>query len=160
MRATVPLFESITSIRPGPWWLKPLWSLRQQVDVSRMLSDAIGARQGRWICSWSHLVCCTVIDAETIATHLARILDQEKIKADPAVIRRVGRLAAGSMRDALSILDQLLAFGAPALDEALMEQVLPTPHNEIIMDLVDRLGEGDAAGEGVTLEIRAPAAEV
>ena len=31
---------------PGPWWLKPLWSLRQQVEVSRMLSEATGARQG------------------------------------------------------------------------------------------------------------------
>ena len=67
MRATVPRLESITSIRPGPWWLKPLWSLRQQVEVSRMLSDATGARQGRLIASWSHFVCCTVIDAETIA---------------------------------------------------------------------------------------------
>ena len=66
MRVTVPRLESITSIKPGPWWLKPLWSLRQQVDVSRMLSDAIGARQGRFAASWSHLVCCTVID-ETIA---------------------------------------------------------------------------------------------
>ena len=47
MRATVPRLESITSIRPGPWWLKPLWSLRQQVEVSRMFSEAIDSRQGR-----------------------------------------------------------------------------------------------------------------
>ncbi len=67
MRDTVPFFESTTSIRPGPWWLKPLWSLRQQVEVSRMLSEAIGARHGSRSASCSHLACCTVIDAETIA---------------------------------------------------------------------------------------------
>jgi hypothetical protein len=37
--------ESITSIKPGPWWLNPLWSLRQQVEESRILSDAIDSRQ-------------------------------------------------------------------------------------------------------------------
>ena len=35
------------SIRPGPWWLKPLWSLRQQVEVSRTLSEATGARHAQ-----------------------------------------------------------------------------------------------------------------
>src|SRR6476620_5266517 len=63
MRATVPRLDSITSIRPGPWWLKPLWSLRQQVEVSRMLSDAIGSRQGSRVASSSHLVCCTTMAA-------------------------------------------------------------------------------------------------
>ena len=67
MRATVPRLESITSIRPGPWWLKPLWSLRQQVEVSRMFSEAIESRQGSSSASCSHLVCCTVIEAETMA---------------------------------------------------------------------------------------------
>ena len=67
MRATVPRLESMTSMRPGPWWLKPLWSFRQHVDVSRMFSDATGARHGRFTASWSHLVCCTVMDADTMA---------------------------------------------------------------------------------------------
>jgi hypothetical protein len=34
-RATVPFFDTMVSMKPGPWWLKPLWSLRQQVDVRR-----------------------------------------------------------------------------------------------------------------------------
>ena len=34
------------SIRPGPWWEKPLWSLRQQVEVSSTFSEATGARHG------------------------------------------------------------------------------------------------------------------
>jgi hypothetical protein len=57
----------MTSIKPGPWWLKPLWSLRQQVDVSSTLSDGMGLRHGSRPASSSHLACCTAIDAETIA---------------------------------------------------------------------------------------------
>ena len=67
MRATVPFMASTVSIRPGPWWLKPLWSLRQQVEVNRMFSDGTGMRQGRSRAFSSHLVCWTVIEADTIA---------------------------------------------------------------------------------------------
>ena len=55
------------SIRPGPWWLKPLWSLRQQVEVSSTFSEATGARQASSALSCSHLVCWIAIEAETIA---------------------------------------------------------------------------------------------
>src|SRR5215218_7551738 len=43
MRTTSPRRLIIVSISPGPWWLKPLWSLRQQVEVSSRLSEATGA---------------------------------------------------------------------------------------------------------------------
>ena len=54
-------------MRPGPWWLKPLLSLRQQVEVSSTFSDATGARQlsSRPCCS--HFACWIAIDADTIA---------------------------------------------------------------------------------------------
>ena len=55
------------SISPGPWWEKPLWSLRQQVEVSSTLSDATSARHDSSCACCSHLVCWTSIDAETIA---------------------------------------------------------------------------------------------
>ena len=67
MRATVPRLDSMTSISPGPWWLNPLWSLRQQVEVSRMFSEAIGARQASPALSPSHFACCTTIEATIIA---------------------------------------------------------------------------------------------
>ena len=86
------------------------------------------------------------IDVDTIAGHLQEILRAEEVEAEDTVIRRVARLATGSMRDALSLLDQLLAFGAGKLDEALVEQVLPTPHDEIIFGLMDRIAESDPAG--------------
>ena len=55
------------SIRPGPWCEKPLWSLRQQVEVSRTLSDDTSARHGSSRACWSHFTCWIAIDAETIA---------------------------------------------------------------------------------------------
>ena len=52
---------------PGPWCEKPLWSLRHAVDVRRMLRLGTFARQSSLLASCSHLLCCTVIDALTIA---------------------------------------------------------------------------------------------
>ena len=67
MRETVPFIVSAVSMSPGPWWLKPLWSLRQQVEVKRMFNDGMGSRQESLIASSSHFVCWMVIDADTIA---------------------------------------------------------------------------------------------
>jgi DNA polymerase-3 subunit gamma/tau len=92
------------------------------------------------------------IDADTIAAQLRTILQAEGIEAADTVIRRVARLANGSMRDALSLLDQLLAFGSDRLDEELIEQVLPTPHNELIFELVDQLGNQDPAAALTSVE--------
>ena len=58
---------SIASIRPGPWWENPLWSLRQQVEVSSTFSDDTDARQGSSCACWSHLTCWIAIDADTMA---------------------------------------------------------------------------------------------
>ena len=94
------------------------------------------------------------IDTSTIADHLSRILDNEHVEAEQSVIRRLARLANGSMRDALSLLDQLLAFGSGKLDEDLVEGVLPTPHNEVVFELVDRVADRDPAGALLCVEKR------
>src|SRR6185503_2891137 len=52
-----------------------------------------------------------------ISEHLARVLAAENIVAEPAAIRLVAQAADGSMRDALSLTDQLIAFGGGKLDE-------------------------------------------
>jgi hypothetical protein len=67
MRTTSPRRLIIVSISPGPWWLKPLWSLRQQVEVRRTLSEATGARHSSRRISSSHFACWIAIEAETIA---------------------------------------------------------------------------------------------
>jgi DNA polymerase-3 subunit gamma/tau len=85
------------------------------------------------------------IDVDTIAERLKTILKAEKIKADEAVVRRVARLANGSMRDALSLLDQLLSFGTDGLTPELIEEILPTAHDEVIHEMIEALAASDAA---------------
>jgi DNA polymerase-3 subunit gamma/tau len=85
------------------------------------------------------------IDAVTIAAHLAGILKQEKIKADEAVLRRLGRLGNGSMRDALSLLDKVLAYESKHLTEAVLDELLPPAHDELAAALVDAMAAREPA---------------
>ena len=86
------------------------------------------------------------ICADDVARHFEWILKQEKIEVDPAVVRRVARLANGSMRDGLSLLDQLLSIGSDKLTMEVLEDVLPTPHDETLTAVLERLAEQDAGG--------------
>jgi DNA polymerase III subunit gamma/tau len=86
------------------------------------------------------------IDTETIAAQLQKNLDAEGIQAEDAVLRRVARLASGSMRDALSLMDQLLSLGTDRLTLEVIEDVLPSPLDETLGEVVDRVAESDAAG--------------
>jgi len=86
------------------------------------------------------------INTEAMAAHLTKIAAKEGVQADPAALRRVARLATGSMRDALSLLDQLLSFDPKNLTAAVVDEVLPPPHDELSLALIDRVAERDAAG--------------
>jgi DNA polymerase-3 subunit gamma/tau len=86
-----------------------------------------------------------LIPTEQIAGQLQRICKSEKVEADDAVLGRVARLANGSMRDGLSLLDQLLSIGAEKIDESLLDEILPSPHDETLAELVDRWADRDPA---------------
>jgi DNA polymerase III subunit gamma/tau len=86
------------------------------------------------------------IAPDAIADHLRATLAKEDVSADDLVIRRVARLANGSMRDALSLLDQLLSFGAGELTSQILEDVLPAAHDEIVAAMFDCVTGADAAG--------------
>jgi DNA polymerase-3 subunit gamma/tau len=92
------------------------------------------------------------ISADDIARHFEWILKQEDIQVDSAVVRRVARLANGSMRDGLSLLDQLLSIGAEKLTMDLLEDVLPTPHDETLTQLLEQLSERNAGGALASLD--------
>ncbi len=87
-----------------------------------------------------------------ISEQLGLICRTEGIEAEPAALRRIARLANGSMRDAISLLDQLLSIGAKELSLDLLEQVLPRPGDEQIGDLVDKMVAQDAAGSLAVLD--------
>jgi len=60
----------------------------------------------------------SLLPTEQIATYLADICTREEIEADPEALAVVARAGAGSMRDALSLLDQALAHATGRLDAA------------------------------------------
>ncbi len=83
------------------------------------------------------------IPAGEIKQHLADVLKTEKIGADDEVLYQLAVLGNGSMRDALSLLDRLLATGETPLTPTLLESMLGLPARERIVSLVDAFADGD-----------------
>ncbi|MEK6642326.1 MAG: DNA polymerase III subunit gamma/tau [Planctomycetota bacterium] len=86
------------------------------------------------------------ISPADIATQLAMICKQENVEAEEDALRRVARLANGSMRDALSLLDQALSMGGNRLTADVVNELFPATHDEQFAELIDRLADSDAAG--------------
>jgi DNA polymerase III subunit gamma/tau len=80
-----------------------------------------------------------------IGEHLARVLTAEKIDFEAPALRLVAQGADGSMRDALSLLDQLIAFGGGKVDEASARGMLGTIDRDHVTRLARALATGDAA---------------
>ena len=76
---------------------------------------------------------------------LGRILEADGRTADPGAIRLIARLAAGGMRDAESMLDQLLSAGDAPIDEARVRDLLGLADAEAVTGFVDALVSGDVA---------------
>jgi DNA polymerase III subunit gamma/tau len=82
---------------------------------------------------------------ETIREHLAHVLQDEGVQADMPSLRLLARAARGSMRDALSLTDQAIAFGAGQLAEATVHQMLGSVDRSYVFRLIGALAEGDGA---------------
>ncbi len=85
------------------------------------------------------------IPAAQIAAHLRTVLGQEGIEFEPAGVALVAQAADGSMRDGLSLLDQLIAFGGGRAGEAEARAMLGTVARDHVVQLAERLAAGDAA---------------
>jgi DNA polymerase-3 subunit gamma/tau len=83
---------------------------------------------------------------EQISGQLRDILGKENIQADEISIRLVAAAANGSMRDALSLLDQAIAFGNGTLRETEVREMLGTIDSSDLAALFQALVAGDAAG--------------
>ena len=92
------------------------------------------------------------ISANLIAGQLKSILEQEKIKYEEDLILPLVRMANGSMRDALSLLDRLISTGVEPLTTELLEQFLGCPNSEKIYNLIGQIGDSDAAGTFTAIE--------
>jgi DNA polymerase-3 subunit gamma/tau len=82
---------------------------------------------------------------ETVLEHLQQVLQAENVPADVQALRLVSRAARGSMRDALSLTDQAIAFGGGQLQEATVRQMLGAVDRSYVLRLIDALARGDGA---------------
>lgn len=78
-----------------------------------------------------------------IVDHLARVLAAEEVAFEPAALRHLAKGAAGSMRDALSLLDQAIAHGAGAVAEEGVLAMLGTVGDEHLFAMLDGLVAND-----------------
>lgn len=74
-----------------------------------------------------------------IVDHLARILDAEQVVFERPALAHIAKAAAGSMRDALSLLDQAIAHGAGRIEEVGVCDMLGTVGEEYLDSLLDAL---------------------
>ena len=86
------------------------------------------------------------LPAALIGERLKFIAAAENLPFEPAAAALLARAAEGSMRDALSLLDQLIAFGGGALNEANARAMLGTIDRGHVSRLVDALSRADGAG--------------
>ena len=88
----------------------------------------------------------TNINPKLVAGQLKFILKQEKIKYEEDLILPLAKMANGSMRDGLSLLDRLISTGVEPLTAELLEQFLGCPNSEKIYNLIAEIGDSDPAG--------------
>ena len=84
------------------------------------------------------------VTPQAIAARLAGIAQAEQVAADPAALQAVARAARGSMRDALSLLDQAIAYSGGKVDSEAVDQMLGAIDSTLLVQLLDALAQRDA----------------
>ena len=82
---------------------------------------------------------------QTILEHLSHVLGEEAIPSEPVALRLLARAARGSMRDALSLTDQAIAFGAGNLSEGSVRRMLGAVDTGHAVRLVEAISRRDGA---------------
>jgi len=88
---------------------------------------------------------------QTVGEHLTRVLEAEHVPVEPGALRLLSRAARGSMRDALSLTDQAIAYGGGQLQEASVRAMLGTVDRRHAERLVQALAARD--GRSVLAEV-------
>ncbi|HOC42999.1 MAG TPA: DNA polymerase III subunit gamma/tau [Thermoanaerobaculales bacterium] len=85
------------------------------------------------------------VATERIAARLLEIAEHDSFELAASAAESIARAAEGSVRDALSLLDQLRAFGADRVDDETVAAVLGVPRFEVMVELLEALAAGEAA---------------
>jgi DNA polymerase III subunit gamma/tau len=92
------------------------------------------------------------IGAETLARHLQRICIAEGVAAEPEALALIARLAEGSARDALSLLDQAIGYAGAGVKAAGLRAMLGLADRGAIIDLFELTMKGDIAAAMKAME--------
>jgi DNA polymerase III subunit gamma/tau len=84
--------------------------------------------------------------AQTVHEHLAHVLEIEGIGFEPEALRLLARAARGSMRDAMSLADQGIAFGGGQLHEGPVRQMLGAVDRQHVQRIIEAVAASDGAG--------------
>lgn len=96
------------------------------------------------------------IPVPEIVGHLKNVTEAEKFKAEEEALTAIARSAQGCMRDAVSLLDQMLSYGTETVSLEQVQQVLGAVNAETVSALVDALAAKDvAAGLGLIQKLLA-----
>ncbi|MDY0105906.1 MAG: DNA polymerase III subunit gamma/tau [Giesbergeria sp.] len=90
---------------------------------------------------------------ETVLEHLTQVLAAENVVAEPPALRLLARAARGSMRDALSLTDQAIAFGSGRIEETAVRQMLGSVDRTYVFKLIDALAGGDGRTVVETVDV-------
>ncbi len=85
------------------------------------------------------------VDGDTLAKHLGKIAEAEKIDAEPEGLALIARAAEGSVRDSLSLLDQAIAHGGASVKAVEVREMLGLADRSRIIDLFEALMSGNIA---------------
>ena len=80
-----------------------------------------------------------------IIEHLEKVLAAEKVSHEPVALRVLAKAAQGSMRDALSLTDQAIAYAAGAVNETAVRGMLGTLDDAYLISMLDALATHDGA---------------
>ena len=82
---------------------------------------------------------------QTMHEHLAHVLKTEQIGFDAGSLRLLARAARGSMRDAMSLADQAIAFGSGKLEEGAVRLMLGAVDRQHVQRIIEAVAAGDGA---------------
>ncbi len=88
----------------------------------------------------------------TIHEHLSEVLGHEQLEAEPGALRLLARAARGSMRDALSLTDQAIAFGSGDITETGVRTMLGAVDRGHAVRIVEALAAADGAALVVAVD--------
>lgn len=92
------------------------------------------------------------VSGNVLSNHLQKILKLEDINFDQESIELISDAASGSVRDALTILDQAIAHGSGSLKSSNVRELLGTIDNSLLVEMINSIinGDGSAAYETLT----------